>query len=351
MQLQIYQNTDTQHIPRNPRQAFLYYLSKLDADMAALVLDDTRTYQDATKEVFVEKLSEVIRQFKLKGDTELRIVRGNCANEQCHKGCPGYAFVGNHSAVHLDLIIEGNNTEMLDIYYCGDFATEAAILSDTFVRIFIDRDEEADFIPDVQYLLEISKCNLAFQEILHTENNIIEPEMAISWLSKHRALYDSIDILLALSKQRSFSLLYENIQSLIEVYVCNPAARNALLQLEQIKKSDNKERQVLGWLVAQEELGRNILMGFVDVYFSTKKKVTEDLYRLNDRVDLLVDKRHFNNIIEFIEIFNQYYWPTFEKYRTISSEEMDNMEYESERYMEARRLSYHLSKRHIQYDV
>jgi hypothetical protein len=42
----------------NPTASILKYISEMDAEMLSLILDDNKTYQEATKEVFIEKLKQ-----------------------------------------------------------------------------------------------------------------------------------------------------------------------------------------------------------------------------------------------------------------------------------------------------
>jgi hypothetical protein len=40
----------------NPTASILKYMSEMDIEMLSLILDENKTYQYATKEVFLEKL-------------------------------------------------------------------------------------------------------------------------------------------------------------------------------------------------------------------------------------------------------------------------------------------------------
>lgn len=52
MQLPLHHKEDIHHIPQNQLEAFLYYMSRMDVEMAGLVVEDYRTYQDDPKRCF-----------------------------------------------------------------------------------------------------------------------------------------------------------------------------------------------------------------------------------------------------------------------------------------------------------
>lgn len=194
-QLSLFTKDILHHAPQNQREAFLFYMSKMDAEMINLVLDDNKTYQDAKKEVFTEKLSEVLSEFIAKGDTELDVVKGKCDSSECHKGCPGYAFIGNCSGTHLDLIVEGSNTQILDIYHCSSFKADTIELdTDNSLSIDIYPDEEVSFQPTEEYLMTLHRYNNACDEILKNESSVLDIAFADKWLEKHKELIQSFDI-------------------------------------------------------------------------------------------------------------------------------------------------------------
>lgn len=65
MQLPLHLKEDIHHSPQNPREAFLYYISRMEVEveMAGLVVEDHRTHQDARKSVLLEKLSKATSKF------------------------------------------------------------------------------------------------------------------------------------------------------------------------------------------------------------------------------------------------------------------------------------------------
>lgn len=184
-------------VPQNQLEAFLYYMAKMDTGMLSEVLDDNKTYQDADKVLFIERLTDVIEKFKDWGaETKLEAISGECGNKKCNsKGCRGYTFLANSSGLHLDLIIKNKNGQILDIYCCPYFITETIELDpDKSLSIEIYPDEEADFKPTEKYLMDLHRYNNACDEILKNESTLLDLNFAEKWLEKHKELIQTFDI-------------------------------------------------------------------------------------------------------------------------------------------------------------
>ena len=105
-------------------EAILYFLQRLDIDMVSSVLEDTRTYQDFAKLLFIKKLDNALDKFIEAGDTYLNRYKGSCDSKSCNNKCKGYSFVGNNSGNYFDLIIEVKDELVNDIYECPSFKCE-----------------------------------------------------------------------------------------------------------------------------------------------------------------------------------------------------------------------------------
>ena len=105
-------------------EAMLYFLQSLDIDMVSSVLEDTRTYQDFAKPLFIKKLDNALDKFIEAGDTYLNRYKGSCDSKSCNYNCKGYSFIGNNSGNYFDLIIEVKDELVNDIYECLSFKCE-----------------------------------------------------------------------------------------------------------------------------------------------------------------------------------------------------------------------------------
>jgi len=96
--------------------------------MLQLLLDDSKTYQNAPKNIFLNTLDKAFNKFRETKDTSLIAMRGKCCSKECpNTGCKGFSFVGNVSGKHLDLIFEDTETDYADIYQCHGFETKSEI--------------------------------------------------------------------------------------------------------------------------------------------------------------------------------------------------------------------------------
>ena len=94
----------------NPTSSILKYMSEMDIEMLSLILDENKTYQDATKDVFLNKLKGAFETFKNEKDQKLNYYPGVCNSSECtNTGCKGYTFVGDTSGASLDLIFDEKN--------------------------------------------------------------------------------------------------------------------------------------------------------------------------------------------------------------------------------------------------
>lgn len=51
-------------MPRQKKDLIVNSFQKMDLDMLEVLLDNTRTYQEATKEVFLQKISGAFQKIK-----------------------------------------------------------------------------------------------------------------------------------------------------------------------------------------------------------------------------------------------------------------------------------------------
>lgn len=101
--------------------AILYFIQRLDIDMVNDILDDSHTYQDFEKWLFIHKLRNALDKFLDAGDTFLNCHRGFCNSELCNYRCTGYSFIGNKSKNYIDLIIDIKKGVVHDMYECSEF--------------------------------------------------------------------------------------------------------------------------------------------------------------------------------------------------------------------------------------
>jgi len=138
------------------KESVIKALEKLDLNLLNHILDDSLTYQDVTKKVFLEKLNELFNELKER-DTHLVSQNGFCNSEECsNKGIKGILFCGNNSGKHFNFIFEQNTDgRITDIFHCNKFQCESENAVDENKReltIKVYEDEQAKFVPNSDYL-------------------------------------------------------------------------------------------------------------------------------------------------------------------------------------------------------
>lgn len=311
--------------------------------MLDVLLDDSRTYQDVVKDVFIEKLDTVFTKFKDNGDTHLLAFKGVCNSTTCsNKGCFGYSFIGNNSKQHIDLIFDELSDDIKDIYQCRTLdRNDTSIEQKNELSFDIKFDEVAGFEPSVDFLIASQKCRLAYEELLEYQNTIITKEIYLPWLEKYHDLHKSFDLPpLFYRYEDEFYWLYNRINELAEFLQTNDLAKEALETFQTTVNTD--EIHLLRWLTKFEKTGHNLTL-FLFEELDLKRPEECDYVIVND---LKIDTSDFLFIAKFKCLFEDHYWDMLEKYTTISNDDR-RAEYVNENgstndYVYS--LTYHLDK-------
>ena len=114
--------------------AVIHFMSKMDSEMISTLLDNSHTYQDFGKSLFIRKLGDLFFEFNELGDTQLNRETGKCYGCSC--GLSGFTFIGNKSGSYIDIIfvIDGN-ARITDIYECGEFFNKKSGLRSLYLLL------------------------------------------------------------------------------------------------------------------------------------------------------------------------------------------------------------------------
>lgn len=115
-------------------RAIVYFIERMNIDKINELLD-SHQYSDKDKPHFIDLLNSVFVEFNKSGSKRLYSESGVCKG--CNFGCKGYSFVSDLDKSHLDLVIEGSNERVKDIYDCSNFAGSTTA---TGKRINLDPD-------------------------------------------------------------------------------------------------------------------------------------------------------------------------------------------------------------------
>jgi hypothetical protein len=200
-------------------------ITEMNSAALEILLDDTKTYQDATKEVFLEKLEELFLAHKNSGDDYLISYPGKCGAEYslCDNcGKTGYRFVGNHSNNYFDFIFELVGQNIRDIYDCSRFETPETIENlESKANLDFDEDEKASFVKTPVYLSKVRTAREAFSEIITSPPQLLDFEQLSYWVDKYAVLSERIgayDIFEPIMKWTPFVRLYSDLKE-IKIYL------------------------------------------------------------------------------------------------------------------------------------
>jgi len=330
---------------KSKKELLVESFQKMDCNMLAVLLDESITYQDATKEMFLEKLTEAFSKFKRNSDTYLLPYKGFCNSEECfNKGCGGYSFVGNSSKNHIDLIFQESEGDICDIFHCNGFETnDQSIERMKLIYIDIKNDERADFKPSIDFLIKSQNCKFAYEELLQYQNTIIDKETYTFWLEKHFELFESFDSPpISYADFDKFHTLCSMFNKLNEFLQVSDLAKEGVEEFQTINKSG--ELHLLKWLTKYEKTGDCLTLFLYDqIDFENSEK--RGYFEFND---FKISTLDFKYVAKFKFIFDEYYWDMLEKYTTFNDD--DNIRYINEAsdmssYVSS--LTYHLYKRGI----
>ncbi|MEJ7673741.1 MAG: hypothetical protein WKF59_13850 [Chitinophagaceae bacterium] len=245
---------------KNRKEAIIKSFSKMDIAMLELILDDSKTYQDATKEIFLQKLNDVFIEFKSSNDNSLIAFSGKCISDTCNKGCKGYSFVGNNSKNHTDFIFEEMETDYKDIYHCSHFKIDnpEIELSDDF-PLFVLGDDKADFKPSVEYLAKAQQCVKAYEELACEGSIYTDKDDYLKWLKKHHKLYKSFEFPPLFEKPfRKFWKLYNDLIYFSAYIKFEDEAATANNEFDLFDTAD--EASLLKWLMNYDHMREELTL-------------------------------------------------------------------------------------------
>jgi hypothetical protein len=241
--------------PKNPSKVELIInaFEEMNISTLKILLEDNKTYQDATKEVFLEKVEELFLAHKNSGDDYLFSYPGKCAadNSRCDNcGKTGCRFVGNCSNHYFDFIFEIGRETVSDIYDCSRFETTETIENlKSQSSLDFDEDEKACFVKTPAYLSKVSAVREAFSEISSTPPQLLDFKQLCYWVDKHAILSERIgefDIFEPVMKWTPFVRLYSDLRCIKNYLDLNfKSIQNA----NQHNKTLKTEQHYIDWIV------------------------------------------------------------------------------------------------------
>jgi hypothetical protein len=145
-------------------QTILNAFSSMDINTLRNQLKDKYSYEDTTKDIFLNEIERFFKRCKDAGDTKLLMYDGKCIDETCPDyGKRGYRFVGNRSRNYIDLVFFTKNDDIKNIFSCEKFLTDTEI-EDIGIKANIDinLDDRYSFDKTPEYWAKMNAAATGF---------------------------------------------------------------------------------------------------------------------------------------------------------------------------------------------
>lgn len=250
-------------------QLILDCFASMDIEGLRLFLKEGYEYQNASKEVFLNKIEELFEKFQKSGDSSLKVFPGACCYSGCNPDLPrtGYRFVGDvsHNFFDLRFILEQkkNNqvTDIIEIFNCNYFLTNENTeeLGEHF-SVFIFKDEEIDFLKTPEFSIYADRAIQAQTELTLAPKKSIDWKDALNWLFRHKPTYEYIeenDDFIEALRWTKFKFIYQDLSEVIEVF--QKLDQFEILEFSSLSMEDNEEELISGVLKIEEMLDCSLL--------------------------------------------------------------------------------------------
>jgi len=329
------------------KETIVKAITEMDLVSLKLILDENLTYQDANKDVFLNKLKEIFDEFKKRKDI-LQSHSGKCGSKECSNYKKnGMLFCGKNSGKHFNLIIEEDENETVkDLYYCNAFKCNFEDKSNNTGKsldIIVYEDEKANFKPSSHYNYVNTTSLKAISDLFNFKNKTISKNEIMDWLQEYSDFYGSMSI---------FNFRYKNEHKFYDFYYRAKVLNEYLILEEDCAKAmrlydtllEDNEMNLIKWLAEHEHL-KDAMILFYPEYADEK---TGELKKVifNEELNISIDIVYLKNCIRFQETIDTHYYVMFDKFK-VEIEEKENFTPFDEDIEKHISLKYHLEQRNV----
>lgn len=275
------------------KDAFLKCLVNMDLNKLDEVLDDSITYFGASKKVFLKKLEYIFNQVHLGGGSApLEIYRHRKRSNTYYLKLIIFSYANK-------FVIDERDGKIINIYNPRENFSREYVEDVYSLNIFFGIDERPEFKPTIDYLKNLNKCRLAYQELVSDKVEILSAKDIYTWLTKHQNFYNSIKDDYLYFKYKKFLNLYSILEYLIDKLRFHYAAVEALTLF------DNNKISIYKWLIKYYRVAFYEVFHFesdfsdIDYANKTLRHFFHPTIRLKGE--------EFFTIIRFNEIYQEYY--------------------------------------------
>lgn len=277
-------------INRTQKEAFLFYLKKMDIAMLDIILPDNIKYFGANKADFLDRIAYMVNQFKLAGEaTPLNI-------NQKDEFSNSYCLTSNILDFEQEFIIEEKEGFISNISSSLEIKSYEEFEELHCLEMFFGLDERIDFIPTTDYVIKLHKCRNAFEEIVNDNIQVLDNYKISFWIKKHKSLYKEIKNDTLMFRLNDFKNLYFTLKYIKEQLKCSLAAEIAVRSFD-----DTSYNTIQKWKDDYNRLFFCELQSF-EVGFSILDK-TNNTLKMNSYPNIIFKGAEFFSIFEFNKLY------------------------------------------------
>lgn len=325
----------------------------MDIEGLRLYLKKEYTYQEASQEVFLDKVEDIFDEFKANGDQHLLVYQGVCTELSCNPDLirKGYQFVGNNSGDYLSLrfITETEDgkmvTDILDIFSCSCMKTYDSIFQKGERKLLnVSPFEKAGFKGSPEFFFHNNLINQGFSDLDNYSDREIDISEIESWLLKYQPTVDFFT--------ENYNSVYDqNLLFFKHLFFHISRVVNSIHTLDKkklLESSDldlaKNEKKVIKWVLNIEEVTQNQKVNLIEKLIKNK-----DGFLLDLDDDILVFGELINRLGKVLfEIFIPMRNTLIDKYFSYTEADIDQMNeenpYMDQSYLDSN-LSHHLKIR------
>ncbi|HOY38259.1 MAG TPA: hypothetical protein PLK75_03080 [Bacteroidales bacterium] len=276
------------------KEAFLYYLARMDTVMLDEILDDETPYFGVSKTVFLTKLDFMFYLEKKRGKKQILKIKQHRKHKEI------FYLIFKNSRYATKFIMTDDGEKILSLQQAFSMKERDGIGDSLFLDLTFYSDEMTDFVPTADYLEKVEKCQQAVDEFFSPLPKFKTSKHISDWIYKYTDLHVQIYDDYLMKKFHEFKVLYYYIGFLFEYISHYPEAKRAL------ETYDSSDPYYLSlWLGHYFKLNAFHLVGFgfdfkrVD---HTKKIIT---YRRFHKTCYFIGDDFFT-MLEFINLYAKY---------------------------------------------
>lgn len=312
-------------------ESILKYFSEMRVDILNYLLKAEYSYQDTTKETFLEKLEQLFLKHKNDGDNKLIIYPGQCAGVECDNcGKRGYRFVGDHTGNFIDFIFITDGDDVTDIFDCVKFQPDLPIKPmggmDTF---HFDYDDKVTFTKTPEYWSKVMAAQDAYNEIITSPPRLLDFDDVCYWLDKHADLNFRIGDYHFLAPSMKWSPFSELYATFVEYSAFIKTYGFETGSLYNAIKSAKTEEEEISWVLKNEVIFDKAPANFKFSFTSTKRG-----YLLESQEAYILTGKQFRQALKFLNTYDRKLNALLEKYNSFTYEEFLEALRSKKKYLE-----------------